>query len=181
MVGILDILPLISGWEIIHLIDSKSIKAGEDSQIYSSTETDIGWILGAKMSSDVSDASVDIAYNPEGSAQTIDIALKPSELYANGFITPDRSGAHVETYDTVLNIYSAAWIPQVPFPFNGMLDIRAVAGSSDSNITYDIEFIRITDIDTFLNSLKLIIAPPQPKPEVKPTIQVPERYVGFLP
>ena len=193
MVNVLELLPLLQGWNWIRFKDSTSIQASQEKTIYSSTESERGWIVSARVSTDVADVQLDIRYDPEESGQTIDINLNPQNLYNAGY-TYASGWPYVAVYEPTQNEYAAEFVPTSPFAFNGQLIIKLVGGSSDANVNYDIQMVSITDFKTFVESLRHIIGisdvlsmlaqlqqPQQPQVPVKVPTFEPYQYRGFLP
>lgn len=157
MVSLLDMLPMLQGWSFIRVNSEKTVEAGGDVTLYESADNQQGWLLGATFGSDQKDASLQITYNTAETGQTITFALKPDDLYSAHRISPNGLGPYVAVYDDTNSVYEVVYSPAVPFPFDGTIDINAVAGASDANISADVQIIAITDYETFAGGLRHLL------------------------
>ena len=153
----LHILPLLHGWNLMRITDSKELQAGKYSTLYESSDDEKGWILGAIFSSNEPNASLEIIYDATKSGQTISFTLKPSLLHSVHRIAPNGLSPYLAIYDDANNIYEAIFAPTTPFPFDGTLTITAIGGVNDSNVYFDVQFIVITDESAFIDSLRQLI------------------------
>ena len=194
MVDILGLLPVLNGWNWIRINDDITLNpTDEPEELYASGDNELGWLVSARMSSNVSDMDLRIRYDPVESGQTLDFNLNPEELHAKGYTYPSNM-PYVSDYDPSGSIYSSELIPNPPLAMKGRITITAAPGSSSGTMNYDIMLLQITDISAFVDSLRAIfgiqtiidllnsLGTPQ---EPKPPIELPEvtasKYTGFLP
>ena len=190
MVGTLDLLPLLEGWDWIRLTGEKPLEASDTPvALYESEEDEMGWLVSARMSSTVADASLTIEYDPVGSGQVLRFALNPEALYRAGYYYAS-SLPYVSDYDPTNSSYGAEFRPSPPLGLKGRLTITASPGSGDGTLRYDVLMAIISDAEAFYNSLKAVLGPqiiqqvaPAQQPAAPkaglPAVRRP--YQGFLP
>lgn len=193
MVDILGLLPILNGWNWIRITGDEELKAGQDPvTLYASEDAEFGWLISARMSANVADIDLRIRYDPTESGQTLDFNLNPEELYSAGYYSKSNM-PYVTNYDPVNNAYAAEFKPEPPLSLKGTLTVRAMPGSSDGELHYDVLILQVTDLTAFVDSLRAVfgistiidllnnLGVTQPeKPIEIPKIAVSE-YTGFLP
>jgi len=194
MVDLLGLLPILNGWNWVRLKDDTQIKTTDSpKEVYSTEEPMFGWVIDARMSSDVSDVTLRVRYDPVESGQTLDFDLNPEQLYTSGYYY--RSNLpYVSNYDPVNSQYAAEYSPKPPLAIKGDLTVSVLPGSSDATVNYDVTILEVTDIEAFVESLRAVFGigtiidllnslttPEMPKAPIElPKVTVKE-YTGFLP
>ena len=196
---ILGLLPLLNGWSWVRITGNKDISSNSDEQvIYESEGGEFGWLINARMSSDVSDMELDIIYDPTESGQTLTFRLNPEYLNTEGFSYRSNM-PYVANYDPTNSEYAAEFVPEPPLAMKGTITVVAMPGSSDGKIYYDVQILRVTDLNAFVESVRAVFGintmiellnsinkPSEPVklPEITP-VKLPEitprQYTGFLP
>lgn len=193
MVDLLGLLPLLNGWDWINVRGSKQVASGDDArEIFASEESMFGWLISARMSTDVSDAELQIIYDPTESRRTLKFDLNPSRLYSAGYYYRSH-GPYVANYNETNNEYAAEFFPQPPIAMKGSLEIYIIPGSSDGTVHYDVTILEVSDIDAFVDSLRDVFGVPtiidalnnlragQPQQPIElPEVTI-RQYRGFLP
>ncbi len=194
MVDILGLLPILNGWNWVRVNGSEKLNADDaPKELYESENGEFGWLISARVSTDVADAGLRISYDPEESGQSLQFSLIPQELYDAGYF--DKSNMpYVANYDPA-GKYTAEFTPQPPLSLKGTLTITAVPGSTDATVNYDVLILEVTDIGVFVDSLRVIFGietiiqllnqpirqPERPRQPVTLPPVAPSQYTGFLP
>jgi len=184
---LLGMLPLLEGWTEIRFIDTEPVGAGKKKEVYSSSDEEAGWFIGARVTSNVPDAGLRIEYDP-AFGSTTEFRLIASELEGKGY-TFTSTMPFVAVYSPGTNEYAVELSPNPPLAIKGRMRIELIGGSSDATLNYEVLLIRVTNMDLFIGSLRALMPQLQVQvPAQPPTPGLPapapriiREYEGFLP